>query len=70
MINQKPSRTVLGWCVVNGGGNPFLETVCPLRRQAISAYDLNSSGFDTYKSDRRKYGVQVVRCSITTEPKP
>lgn len=63
------SRMVRGWVVVNANGHPFVETVCPKRRQAIAAYDLNGSGWSTYRSDRRRYGVQVVRCSITTEPK-
>lgn len=61
-------RTVRAWVITNATGWPFVETVCPKRRQTIAAYNLNGAGWSTYKEDRRKYGVQAVRCTITTAP--
>lgn len=61
------SRTGRGWVVVNREGHPFIDTIAGRRKTAIGAY--NSGVSDAaYKNDRRKFGVQVVRCTITTEP--
>ena len=51
---------------MNGAGWPFTETVRALRRDAVRAYGGEDDG-TTYRGDHRRYGVQVVRCSITTE---
>lgn len=65
-MNPVPSRTVKAWVVVNRGGHPFVVTCALLRRDAIAAY--NQHNWSSYERDRRKFGVQVVRCFITTEP--
>lgn len=64
-MNEKPGRTVRawnGWVVVSRHGHLFTGTICSLRRDAIEAY----GGSRMYAQDRRRFGVQVVRCSITT----
>jgi hypothetical protein len=61
------SRTVSGWVVANGDGLPFVETVSRLRHQAVFAY--HEACIGVYPDDRKRYGVQVVRCTIITEPK-
>lgn len=76
-MSAMQSRTLNAWCVVNGGGHVFLDTVERRRRDAILAYGETCSSIEwgtdsyareIYKRDRRKFGVQVVRCTITTEP--
>jgi hypothetical protein len=63
------ARTVRGWVVVSEGGWPFLDTVAPFRRLAADAYEFSCGLGESFKADRKRFGVQVVRCSISTEPK-
>lgn len=45
-------------------GYPLVHTACRLRRHAINTY--HEAGLGVYPDDR-KHGVDVVRCSVTTE---
>lgn len=60
------SRMARGWVVVSREGHIFGDTIRRLRKEAIDAYG-NDDGL-SYRVDRLDCGVQVVRCTITTEP--
>lgn len=68
------SRTVKAWCVTNGEGHIFTDTVRASRRSAILAYGQDHLhgvyAREIYKRDRGRDGVQVVKCTVTTEPAP
>lgn len=65
-----PSRVVRGWVVVSRTGHPLPNSTSSLRSDAIAAYNgFYGGGNNVYHDDRREYGVQVVRCTITTDPR-
>lgn len=64
---KTPSRTDRGWVVVGRNGRLLMNTLRPTRARAIIAYTQTSEPAE-WKHCVRVYGVQVVRCTITTEP--
>lgn len=68
-MNEKPiipPRTFVGWCIVGANGDPHRDTLSALRSTAILSYNQTCAVTD-YRTDRRNYGIRVVRCTITTE---
>lgn len=60
------NRTVRGWVLANSGGHPIGDTFSRTRGAAIFAYDRLVSGADSWSSDRKKYGLRAVKCTLTT----